>query len=271
MTTLYLAGQDIRSGNWFPLGRLTRNEADPAEYEFRYLEGVRQVESLAPLWHVPGFPNIDQTYRSSEMFPAFRSRVMDARRPDRPEYLTYLGIDVDVWDELTELSLSGGRRGYSDRFDMFPEIEPDRNGQFSYRFVLHGLRHTNPDSVRRSESLEEGESLAIQFELNSPVDTHALSLNTRDHYTLGWLPRHLVTWLNQDNSWKVTEIEATVARVNRAAPLSHRLLVDFSGRLPHDFKQMGDLPEFQPIELGGAITAAASITMPTLSVGQPKN
>ena len=55
MTTLYLACRDIRSGRWFPVGRLTRNEADPAEYEFRYLQGVRQVESLAPLWHVPGF------------------------------------------------------------------------------------------------------------------------------------------------------------------------------------------------------------------------
>ena len=35
--------------------------------------------------------------------------------------------------------------------------------------------------------------------------------------------------------------------VNLEAPLSHRLLVDFRGRLPVGFSPMRDLPQYQPI------------------------
>ena len=249
MTTLYLAWQDRRSRGWFPVGRLTRCETDPVEYEFAYVEGVRRAEQLAPFWQVPGFPEQDRLYRAPEIFPAFRNRVMNLQRPDRPEYLSHLGIDVNNWDEVTELSVSGGR-GRSDRFEMFPEIAPNADGRFASRFVLHGLRHTNPDSIRRSESVEAGEHLQLSFELSNPVTPHAISVKTRDHYILGWLPRYLVSGLHQDDIWMATEVETTVAQVNPDAPLSHRLLVDFSGRLPEGFSPMRDLPEYQPIAQG---------------------
>ena len=246
MTTLYLAWQNVRSRRWFPIGRLTRYEIDPNEYEFAYVQGARQAEELSPFWKVPGFPDIERRYTASEIFPMFRSRVMNMSRPDRPEYLSYLGIDEHNWDEVTELSVSGGR-GRLDRFEMFPEIVPDADGRFSSRFILHGLRHTNSDSIRRSESIEAGERLELSFQLNNPEETHAISVKTRDHYVLGWLPRYLVSWLHHDSAWMVTEANATVARMNLGAPLSHRLLVDFSGRLPPRFTQMRDLPEYQPI------------------------
>ena len=246
MTTLYLARHDVRGHRWFPVGRLIRHETDPAEYEFAYVAGVKHVNQMSPLWHVPGFPELNLLYRSSEVFPVFGSRVMDLRRPDRKEYLSYLGIDVDSWDEVTELALSGGG-GPWDRFEMFPEIVPDVEGRFDTRFVLHGLQHNNPDSIRRSESLKVGEVLNLALEVNSSGAINSISLGTPDHYPLGWLPRYLVTWLLQNNSWKVTEADAKVAKVNRAAPLSHRLLVEFGGRVPRGFRWMRDLPEYKPI------------------------
>ena len=249
MTTLYLAWQDQQSRGWSPVGRLTRYETDPVEYEFSYVEGARQIKQIVPLWKVPGFPEQDRLYRSAEIFPAFRNWVMNLQRPDRPEYLSYLGIDVNNWDEVAELSVSGGR-GHSDRFEIFPEIVPDARGRFASRFVLHGLRHTNPDSIQRSESVEAGEELQLAFELNNPVTTHAISVKTRDHYILGWLPRYLVSGLHEDDRWMITEVAATVAQVNLDAPLSHRLLVDFSGRLPEGFSPMRELAEYQPIPKG---------------------
>ena len=258
MTTLYLAWQDPRSRHWFPMGRLVRHETDPTEYEFSYVAGARQAEELSPFWKVPGFPELDRLYTAPEVFPPFRNRVMNLSRPDRPEYLSHLGIDLDDWDEVTELSVSGGR-GPSDRFEMFPEIVPDEDGRFDARFVLHGLRHTNPDSIRRSESIEAGQRLELSFEMSNPPATHAISLKTRDQYILGWLPRYLVSWLHHDNAWMVTEAEATVAQMNPDAPLSHRLLVDFSGRLPDGFTQMKDLPEYQPIAAAKTPPAKRSI------------
>ena len=171
---------------------------------------------------------------------------MNLGRPDRSEYLSQLGIDISNWNEVTELSVSGGR-SHSDSFEAFSAIVPNEEGHFASRFILHGLRHTNPDSVRRSESLEEGEPLELSFELNNPVTGHAISVKTRDQYILGWLPHYLVSGMHQDDTWMVTEVETKVAQVNHDSPLSHRLLVDFSGRLPEGFNPMRDLPEYQPI------------------------
>ena len=246
MTTLFLAWQDHRSRSWFPVGRLVYHEAQPAEYEFSYIQGAREAEQAAGFLKIPGFPELDKLYTAPAIFPTFRNRVMNLNRPDRPEYLSQLGIDISSWDEVTELSVSGGR-SHSDRFEAFPEIAPDEDGRFSSRFILHGLYHTNPHSVLRSKSLAMGEWLELSFELNNPVAGHAISVKTRDQYILGWLPRYLVSGMHQDDAWMFTEVETRVAQVNHESPLSHRLLVDFSGRLPKGFSPMRDLPEYQPI------------------------
>ena len=171
---------------------------------------------------------------------------MDPSRPDRPEYLSCLGLNINDWDEVAELSVSGGHRN-SDTFEVFPEIVPDRDGRFDTRFVLHGLRHTNLDSIRRSELVEAGEQLQLSFELNNPMSTHAISVKTDDHYILGWLPRYLTSGLYGDKAWMVSEVRATVAHVNLELPLSHRLLVSLNGRLPEGFRPMRDLPQYKPI------------------------
>ena len=246
MTTLYLAWQDHTSRRWFPVGRLVQRETEPYEYEFAYTKGAEEAKGSARFLEIPGFPKLDQQYRASDMFPTFRNRVMNLRRPDRLVYLHQLGLDATEWDAISELSVSGGG-SQADNFEVFPAVEPDPDGRFQTRFILHGLRHTNPDSIRRTETLEIGEALQVAFDLNNPAAIHAISVRTADHYVVGWLPRYLVDGLHQDDAWKVTDVEATVAQVNLDAPLSHRLLVDFSGKLPPGFQPMEDLPQYQPI------------------------
>ena len=247
MNTLYFAWQDPRSRSWFPVGRLVRRNAKHAEFEFAYVQGARHAEEAAGFRMIPGFPDMDRLYTAPTIFQTFRNRVMNLHRPDRLEYLSQLGIDINDWDEVTELSVSGGRI-HSDSFEAFPEIMPDEGGRFATRFILHGLRHTNHHSIQRSESLEVGESLELAFELNNPVAKHAISVKTHDQYVLGWLPHYLVSGMHQDDAWMVTEVETKVAQVNHASPLSHRLLIDFSGRLPEGFSPMRDLPEYQLID-----------------------
>ena len=246
MTNLYLAWQNPVSRQWMPVGRLTRHETEPAAYEFAYTEGVRQAQVSSPLWQVPGFPKLDQLYRSVEIFPAFSDRLMNSGRPDRAEYLSYLDLDLGSWDEVTELALSGGRT-HSDWFEIFPEIVPNAEGYVVSRFVLQGLDQADPDAIRRADSLRAGDPLHLQFVSNSPDTTSVISVNTRDHCALGRLPNYLVSWLHRDDTWLGTDFGASVARVNPDAPLSHRLLVDFRGRVPLGFTNMRDLPEFRPI------------------------
>ena len=247
MITLYLAWQDQRSHQWFPVGRLDADEdAPPGTYEFSYVSGAKEARESAHFLPILGFPELTERYYSSELFPLFRSRVMNLRRPDRPDYLRQLGLDTAGWDMIAELSVSGGN-SRSDSFEVFPAIEPDADGWFQTRFILHGLHHTNPDAIRRTASLEVGEWLFLSFELCNPDAVHAITVTTHDKYILGWLPRYLVDGLHQDNAWMVTDVKANVAQVNLDAPLGHRLLVDFSGKLPVGFRPMDDLPQYQPI------------------------
>lgn len=245
MTTLYLAWQDRISRRWFPVGRLDADDSvEPVAYAFSYVKGAQDAVERADFFALPGFPELTSRYRSQEMFPLFKNRLMNLRRPDRPAYLHQLGIDVANWNPVAELAASGI---YSDVFEIFPPIIPDAEGRFENRFVLHGLRHTNQDSIRRTESLSISESLGVAFQLNNPIATHAIMLHTHDSYLIGWLPRYLIDGLHQDDAWKVTDVKATVAQVNLDAPLSHRLLIDFSGKLPAGFYPMEDLPQYQPI------------------------
>ncbi len=251
MTTLYLAWQDYKSRRWFPVGRLNADEdAQPTAYSFSYVGGAKDARETANFLPILGFPEFNELYRSDYLFPLFLNRVMNLRRPDRLDYLHQLGLDSSEWDEVTELSVSGGN-SHTDSFEVFPTIEPDPSGKFRTRFILHGLRHTNKDSIRRTESLQIGETLQVAFDLNNPAATHAISVRTTDHYVMGWLPRYLVDGLHQDNAWMVTAVEATVAQVNLDAPLSHRLLINFSGKLPAGFRPMEDLPQYQPIAQAG--------------------
>lgn len=244
MTTLYLAWQDYNSRRWFPVGRLDADEnAQPTAYEFAYISGAEEARQQAQFHPIIGFPELAELYRSDELFPLFRNRLMNRRRPDRPAYLQQLGLNPDDWNPVSELAASGLHR---DNFEVFPAVVPDDDGRFDTRFVLHGLRHTNADSIRRTETLVGGEPLQLSFELNNPVVVHAITVKTSDQYMLGWLPRYLVDGLHQDDAWKVTEVKAAVAQLNRDAPLSHRLLVNFSGKLPPGFR-MEDLPQYRPL------------------------
>ena len=144
--------------------------------------------------------------------------------------------------------MSGGR-SQVDHFEIFPAIEPDSEGKFRTQCILHGLRHTNQHGIEASEKLEVGDNLRLAFELNNSTTTHSLLVYTQNYNPLGWLPQHLIDCMYQENTWMVTDIKITVARVNLDAPLSHRLLVNLSGQLQKGFSPMQDLEQYQPIAI----------------------
>ena len=182
-------------------------------------------------------------YQSNRLFPFFRNRLMNLGRHGRPEYLHQLGLDTDGWNPLLELSTTAS---YDDNFELFPDIIAGSDGQFASRFILHGLRHREPDAIRRAESVEPGEALELCEQRDNPATALAIKVCTQDGHHIGWLPRYLVDDLQQNGAWMVADPKATVVQVNLDAPLSHRLLIDFSGKLPPGFR-MADLPQYQPI------------------------
>ena len=255
MTTLYLAWQNLQSRLWFPIGRLVQHEIEHGGYEFAYVRGAEQAKKLAKFREIPGFPQLYKQYLSDELFSTFRYRVMNRSRIDRPEYLRQLGIEAAKWNEIVELSVSGGR-SHVDNFEIFPAIEPDSEGRFRTQCILHGLRHTNQHGIEASKKLEVGDNLRLAFELNNPTTTHSLLVYTQNYSPLGWLPQYLIDCMQQENTWMVTDVNIAVAQVNLDAPLSHRLLVDLSGQLPKGFSPMQDLEQYQPISAPKRTVAA---------------
>ena len=245
MTTLYLAWQHPPTRRWFPVGRLVRHQS-PDVFEFTYVQGAKEADNLVGFRPVPEFPRLEKRYRASELFPTFRNRVMNASRIDRGLYLNHLGLDEGNCDELAELSVSGGR-SYSDSFETFPTIEPDAEGRFRARVMLHGLRHTNPHAAGAIETLRAGDELRVAAELNNPVNTHAILVYTQDCSVLGWLPRYVAEAIHRGCEWRVSDARVVVVQVNRNAPLSDRLLVELSGRLRPGVNPMRDLAQFQPV------------------------
>lgn len=245
MTTLYLAWQHPPTRRWFPVGRLVHHQS-PDVFEFAYVQGVTEADTLAGFRPIPEFPRLEQRYRASELFPTFCNRVMNASRIDCGLYLNHLGRDERSCDQLAELSVSGGR-SYSDGFETFPAIEPDAEGRFRARVMLHGLRHTNQIAIGAIETLRAGDELRVAVELNNPVTTHAILVYTQEYSVLGWLPKYVAEAIDRSCEWTISDARVAVAQVNRNAPPSNRLLVDFSGRLPSGVNPMHDLAQFQPV------------------------
>ncbi len=248
MTILFLACHDRRNRSWFPVGRLTRNDAEPAEYEFEYLRGAKEAEN-SPIRFaipVPGFPELNKAYRATEIFPIFRYRAMNKRRPDRPEYLNLFGLDPDDTDVLAELAISGGH-SVADTFEIFPAIEPDAQGRFKTRFIVQGLRRSDHDTIERIASLNPGDRLDLAQTTNGRSPQHSIRVTTIEKVHLGWLPRHLADFLRQPDTVNLADIQLRVVQVNHQAPISHRLLVEVNGQLPPGIDPMSELEQYQPV------------------------
>ena len=248
MTTLYLAWQDRQNRGWYPIGRMTRHEMEPFEYEFEYVRGAEEAKEVANPFviPVPGFPELDKTYQAPNVFPAFRYRAMNEGRPDRDEYLESLGLDADEADLMDELAVSGGL-GVVDGFEVFPSIEPDSEGRFTVHSIVHGLHRTDPTNLERVNALGPGDRLELVFVPDDPVDELAVGVITTDNKHLGWLPRYLADVLRRSDAVNIADLDLRVVQVNHDAPPSHRLLVELSGQLRPGIDPMVELEQYQPI------------------------
>ena len=234
MNSIYLEWLDTENGCQFPVGRLDIDrQSEPPVYTFRYVNGVLDAINQAHFTPIPGFWDVNQSYKSQELFPMFQNRVMDRRRPDRSEYLFRLGLSEDA-DELSELAVSGGRR-HTDNFETFPVIAPDEDGIFNCRSALQGPA-----------------TGGIFNHLPVPLPGETLDLDQEtgkvffQGYLVGTLPNGLLNGLRATDTWQVDNESVRVVQVNPRAPNDSMVLIDFGGKLPPGFR-MEDLPQYQPI------------------------
>ena len=241
---LFLAWQDKdRSREWFPVGRLDADVAKSA-FRFRYTGGAERAQQEVGFLPAVDFPELLADYRSSELFPLFKNRVMTRGRPDFADYLRALDLQEHA-DPVEILSVDGGYR-VTDAFEVFPRIEKSADGGFRCRFFLHGWHHVNQDAQARLNDLQPAEQLYVTLELTNPATGVAVQLQTLDYHVIGWAPRFLVHDLMVAMAQNPGEYAAHVVRVNPLpAPSKQRLLVELTGNwgshepmTHHDFEPL---------------------------------
>ena len=241
---LFLAWQDKnRSRQWFPVGRLDA-DIEHSEFRFRYTSGAERANREVGFPPVIDFPTLSKDYRSSELFPMFKNRVLTYNRPDFTDYLRALDLPKQA-DPVEILSVDGGYR-VTDAFEVFPQIEKDAEGGFCCRFFLHGWRHLNSTAQARINSLKPDEQLYVTLELTNPSTGLAVQLQTVDYYMIGWAPRYLVKDLMMAMVEGPNTYAAHVVRVNPLpAPSKQRLLIELNGNWGNH-EPMTD-QDFQPL------------------------
>ncbi len=225
--TLFLAWQDKeKSRQWFPVGRLDADVECPL-YRFRYTGGAKRAQEevkFLPLWD---FPELLEDYKSLEIFPLFRNRIIAPGRPDRMDYLRNLGL-LENADPVEILSVSGGYR-VTDAYEVFPKIEKHDDGSFICRFFLHDWQHVNESAQDRISRLQPEEELYITLELTNPATGLAVQIQTTDYHMIGWTPRYLVEDLTAAMVGS-PEYSARVVQVNPMPAMSkQRVLIEMHG------------------------------------------
>ncbi len=247
MKTLFVAWQDkANTRAWYPIGRLDAVIAR-SRFEFKYTQGAEIARQRAGLEPLDAFPDFHKIYKSSELFPLFRNRILGEGREDFKDYIQQLGLDPQHASPLEILALTGGER-QTDNLEVFPKTVRRKNGEFACKFFLHGWRHVNAAAQERLMKLQSGEHLRVAIELNNPVTVLAVQLETPDDYhMIGWTPRYLVKDLFQAICESPNDIRATVVKVNPTpAPSKQRVLIEIKGRWAVSYEPMS-APEFQPL------------------------
>ncbi|MCU7906173.1 MAG: HIRAN domain-containing protein [Candidatus Thiodiazotropha sp. (ex Epidulcina cf. delphinae)] len=214
MKALYIAWQDPENRRWHTVGRLSREHG---HYQFMYTKGSQESPRFDYLGRMR---DKEKVYHSDTLFPLFANRVLDASRPEYPDYLNWMGID-DGGSKMELLARSGGRRG-TDKLCVYPEVEPNDQGEIVLYFFSHGLRYLNEVEQATIRSLRTGDYLQLTPDDTNQYDRYALLLETKEPVRVGYCPRYL----SQDlfRVQQQVPIRLTVEKMNPQAPLQFRLL-----------------------------------------------
>lgn len=208
-----------------PVGVL---DHDALGYRFQYLQGVgRSVEGFRPFI---GFPSLERVYESPRLWPFFKLRIMDRKRPDFQMYVRWLGLEVDA-SPLDILSRSGGeQKGDSVSLIEEPEVADDgtTGAVFLVRGTSYALREYHTASV--AESFLAGDELVLVDDDTNVVNSEALLLVTPDGARIGWMPDLLIEYARQVRS--AGGLLEVIQNNGPDAPWHARLLVRLSGQLP---------------------------------------
>lgn len=257
---LFVAWQQPKTRRFYPVARLAHATDEDCQqcYEFAYIHGAREAEEhgFRPFL---SFPDLEQVYRSPELFPLFSNRLLPASRMEYPQYIERLGLVPDKANALTVLGRSGGGRA-TDTVELFPipSYDPEFES-YATVFLAHSIRDLPPASHERIGRLQFGDPLFPMLDFKSEHNPAAIALRTEDQMIVGYMPSYLVDDARH-LQMHCELFEVFVEKVNpHPAPMSERLLCRLESCWPPDFMPFA-ADRYQPLP-----AEAAKIRAPAVS------
>jgi hypothetical protein len=239
MKKLVLSWQKPESHHWFPIGCL---EFDGEEYRFFYVQGVKQAKNNG-FTEIYSLPDLNRVYSSTHLFPLFSNRLMSRSRPDYQKYIESLNIPEGEDDPISVLARSGGIKA-TDRYEIFPYPEIDKNGIYCNHFFVDNLQYLpKPHTVSlatkndcQNPELVVGDILYLSHDLCNFDNPQALLLQTENHCKLGYCPPYLSQDIFPIFQQYPQQVRVKIDRVNLPpAPLQSRLLCTLTANCGLDF------------------------------------
>lgn len=189
-----------------------------AWFEFTYTEQARRHERFTPF---PAFPNLDESYRSAELFPYFSVRLIDAADPNYEAVMDAIGLAGRAATPVELLAFAPDSQ--HDTIQVVPEPTEAEDGTLHRTFLVSGFRYaddvTNGEASRTVDRLERGAHLDLTPEPTNPYNPRAIQL-VAGGTQVGWLPDYLVEEVHGYNA-AGRRVEVAVERANGPDTPSH--------------------------------------------------
>ncbi len=225
---LFVAWQNPTTRRIHPVARLLRLADDALPYEFVYVHGAREAAASGFLT-LPGLAELDHVYRTPDLLPLFKNRLMPKSRPDRADFLESLGFGAEEVDAIPILARSEGRKA-TDTIEVFglPSFDEFRR-TYRFFFFLRGVRYVEGGEACIAK-LVAGDRLDLVADPGNTVDPLAIRVHEGEGLRIGWVPNTLVEDVHA-LSTSGSEITVHVERVNPdPTPSQLRLLCRLEAR-----------------------------------------
>lgn len=229
MKSVFVIWQDIKDGMWHTVAKLSR-ERDI--YQLNYTKGAEHPNFKA----FPRMTNKADSYVSNTLFSFFQNRLLPMNRPEFKKMLEWSDLNVDSYDELDMLSISGGARK-TDQYRIISKPQITDNNKYKIRFFTSGVSHLKDKNIQKIASLKYGDILNFEAENNNEFDNKAVLVTTvgEEKLRVGYCPKYYNSDIKALLNTYLVEDSLKVVKINVDSPAHFRLLCEFSTTWPSDF------------------------------------
>jgi hypothetical protein len=217
VTALFKGETDSKTGIWYPIEKMTWTYRDGNYLDCVtvFTQGAKIFEEMYPEQpNIITFGSLDQVKRSDDIYSCSWANRMPVNRDPDPAMLEILGINDDLilFDPVEYIARSGGYK-FGDKNDLFPEVQPDINGNYNFIF------RTVDSYVFATKNRAELNCISVGEQVDLSLTEHRSELRCQN-LIIGYAPRYIQELYKKYRD----KLEITIFKVNSQSPYEYQFL-----------------------------------------------